>query len=457
MDVVGPLFGGLELIMREAGLFAAAGFLLLGLSDLAVDLIWLRLKLLGLAKPTPLHDVPPPDQPGVMAVMIPAWDEAAVIGAMLRRTLSAWEGEKVRIFVGCYPNDPATCTAVRALADPRLTLVVGSRFGPSTKADCLNGMWRAVLAFEEAEGAPVKAVILHDAEDVVHPAEPRLFAHLVERWDFVQLPVLPLIDRTSRWIGGHYADEFAEAHGKELLVRQAIGAALPGAGVGCAFERGAIGRIAQGRDDGPFAADSLTEDYETGLRLAELGCTARLVRVHEGAGGPLVATQEYFPATLRAAVRQKSRWMAGIALLGWDRLGWSGGLAETWMRLRDRQALSAALILACGYLSFALWLLMKGRESLTGAGPASIPPALAFLVHVNLALLAWRLLVRAGFTTAAYGWREGIRSIPRAAVGNGVAMLAAVRALALYRRQRRTGHTRWDKTTHRYPADIAAQ
>jgi hypothetical protein len=33
------LLGSLDFVMREAALFAACGFLLLGISDLAVDLI----------------------------------------------------------------------------------------------------------------------------------------------------------------------------------------------------------------------------------------------------------------------------------------------------------------------------------------------------------------------------------------------------------------------------------
>jgi adsorption protein B len=152
MDVVGTLFGVLEIMMREAGLFAAAGFLLLGLSDLAVDLLWLRLRWRERGEP-PLcvADLPPPLSADPLAVFIPAWDEAAVIGAMLERALAAWSGEDVLVFVGCYPNDPETIAAVRGVADPRLRLVVGPAPGPTTKADCLNQLWEA-LAEDEDRG-----------------------------------------------------------------------------------------------------------------------------------------------------------------------------------------------------------------------------------------------------------------------------------------------------------------
>jgi adsorption protein B len=456
MDIAGLFLGGVGFIMRESALFAATGFLVLGLSDLAVDLIWLTCRGRRLGRPgLALESLPAPARPGRLAIFVPAWDEAAVIGDMLRGAVSAWGEGDWRIYVGTYRNDPATAAAAAAVAEPRVTIVTGADPGPTTKADCLNRLWLALLADEDREGGPAKAVVLHDAEDVVHPAEIAVFDRLIERFDLVQLPVLPLIDPNSRWLGGHYADEFAESHGKEMVVRGALGAGLPSAGVGCAFSRSALGALAAKRGGLPFDAESLTEDYELGLRLAEMGARRAFVRI-EAAGG-LVATREYFPGTLAACVRQKARWMTGIALSGWDRLGWSGGLAERWMRLRDRQSPLAALLLAAGYLALASWLGLKARQGAGGPGPEPLPASLAVLVSINLGLLGWRLAARAAFTTAAYGWREGLRSIPRMAIGNVVAMLAAAAALANYRALRRGGPLRWDKTAHIFPAPAAAQ
>jgi adsorption protein B len=46
----------------------------------------------------------------------------------------------MRLYIGCYRNDPATLAAASAAAkgDARLRLVIHDRDGPSTKADCLN-------------------------------------------------------------------------------------------------------------------------------------------------------------------------------------------------------------------------------------------------------------------------------------------------------------------------------
>src|SRR5438128_7958921 len=113
--------------MRETALFAACGFLVLGLGDLLVDLIWLGLRLFRRA---PAPSLPVAVWPGRLAVFVPAWDEAAVIGRMLAHCQAAFGEADYRLYVGCYPNDPATIAAVRAAAGPRIRLVIGPGPGP---------------------------------------------------------------------------------------------------------------------------------------------------------------------------------------------------------------------------------------------------------------------------------------------------------------------------------------
>jgi adsorption protein B len=60
--------------------------------------------------------------------------------------------------------------------------------------------------------------------------------------------------------------------------------------------------------------------------------------------------------------------------------------------------------------------------------------------------------MRAGFTASAYGWTQGLLSIPRLVVGNVIAMLAAARAVSLHLGG---GARRWDKTRHIFPAELA--
>ncbi len=197
-------------------------------------------------------NLPPPRKPGRLVVFIPAWDEATVIGPMLRAALRRFDPRRLPPYVGHYRNDPATGAAIASVADPRVRAVALDVDGPTTKADCLNHLYRALVA-DEAAGAPrAKAIVLHDAEDLVHPLELGLYDRLVERAALVQLPVVPLLDKGSPWVAGHYADEFAEAHIKELVVREAVGASIPLAGVGCAIERRALDSLAADHDGLPF-------------------------------------------------------------------------------------------------------------------------------------------------------------------------------------------------------------
>ena len=197
----------LETAAQELLLFAAVGLLIGGIDDLIVDAIWIGRGVVRWSARYPRVDVAnlaPPTAPGRMAVLIGAWDESAVIGAMLRHALATFDHGDYRIYVGTYPNDPATIAAVEAVArdDTRVRLVIGARAGPTTKADCLNQIWHALNADELASKRAYKAIVLHDAEDVVHSGELRVFDTLIERFDLVQLPVLPLVDRHSRWISG---------------------------------------------------------------------------------------------------------------------------------------------------------------------------------------------------------------------------------------------------------------
>ena len=107
------LWQWLALIQHELLLFAGIFFLIGAADDLAADAVWLWLRLTGKATAIrrkraalvnrPLH--------GPAAVLIPAWNEAAVIGQTVAHILASWPHPLLRLYVGCYRNDPATLAA----------------------------------------------------------------------------------------------------------------------------------------------------------------------------------------------------------------------------------------------------------------------------------------------------------------------------------------------------------
>jgi adsorption protein B len=310
-------------------------------------------------------------------------------------------------------------------------------------------LYRALANDERREGAPFGAVVLQDAEDLVHPAGLQALAEALSIVDFAQLPVRAEPVAKSPWVAGHYLDEFAESHAKALPVRGALGAALPAAGVGCGFARSALARLTEVRrgQGGPFRPASLTEDYELGLTLSRSGRGARFLRLRD-ASGNLIATRSCFPASFKASARQKGRWVHGIALQGWDQLGWLTSPVEIWMAFRDRRAPLTALVLACAYFLLAIEIVLNIARHFGVPGMLPPHPAVAMLAWFSMVAFGWRAGVRVISTTHEYGLREGLLSLPRIPVSNAIAITATARAMWAYACSFGRSGPRWDKTAH---------
>jgi bacteriophage N4 adsorption protein B len=445
------IFGAIQ---DELLLFGAFWFLVGAIDDLCIDVAWVGIQLSRRFRTPRIKSLSHGHNNGQdspMAVFVPVWAESAVIGTMLQNCGVSWKDSPrpYYIYVGYYPNDPASLDGIVDVAknatDIRPVLI--DHDGPTTKADSLNSLWAAMVEDESAGGYKCKAVILHDAEDAVHPDELAIFDQLIGEYAAVQLPVIPIRTQGSLWVSGHYCDEFAESHGKTMIVREALGAALPLAGVGCAIDRIMLGRIAAQNGGKPFDESSLTEDYELGLRIGSQGGRTKMARLI-GRDGRLVGTRSCFPETLSASVRQKSRWLTGIAFAGWDRLGWHGGLAQKWMLLHDRRSIFAALVIFLAYAGIASFLIGKLFATENYFLPRPMPPILSNILLVNSLFLFWRLGARAAFVGSIYGPAEALLSIPRVVVANLIAILSARRAFATYLRHCFGAPLRWDKTDH---------
>ncbi|GAK33379.1 bacteriophage N4 adsorption protein B [alpha proteobacterium Q-1] len=466
MDAADALHAGLNLLVW----IIAALILLSGLDDLFIDLathyrsLSRSLTIYRKSARANSQSLPVQKQKPI-AIFLPAWNESDVIAPMLKRLRRSLRYDHYVVFLGVYPNDRETAIKARAVDREQswLKILCLDHDGPTSKGDCLNHLWRALIADPAYDD--FQQIILHDAEDVVHPDELQLFNYLADRADLIQLPVIPLPPPLRSLVGGHYLDEFAESHQKDLVLREWMAGGIPCAGVGCAFSRKALSHIAQiSKAPGPFPQHSLTEDYELALMLLKLGYNSIFVRLPESEDQrAVIATREYFPTAFKAAVSQKSRWLIGIVLQSWKSQGWPGSLAMRYMLMRDRKAILTAFMGVAAYvLVLALALYEGARHAHLTDMPPIIDPRspLMMLLFLNAGLLINRAGHRAFYTGRLYGWQQGLFSIPRVFIGNLVNCAAAWRALRLYLVHLFHGTPlQWEKTSHLFPddpADLAA-
>ncbi|VVO45068.1 glycosyl transferase family protein [Pseudomonas fluorescens] len=459
--------------------------LISGLDDLFIDLwYWSRRlfrKLTAERKYRPLTAeqlLARDEQP--LAIMVPAWLEYDVIAPMIENMVSTLDYQNYVVFVGTYINDQRTIDEVERMRRryKQLHRVEVPHAGPTCKADCLNWVIQAIFLHEQTHGMTFAGVVMHDSEDVLHPMELRLFNYLLPRKDMIQLPVVSLERNWYEWVAGTYMDEFAEWHGKDLVVRESMTDTVPSAGVGTCFSHRALRVLAGKNRNQPFNTDSLTEDYDVGARLAKVGMNAIFVQFpvqfrvlrkswfrkpYESTLKMPLCVRELFPDTFRTAFRQKARWTLGIGLQGWEQMGWSGSLANRYLLFRDRKGLVTAFVSIIAYLILAQLLgLIILRQS--GLWDVSFPTPfesngfIAYLLLANGIALAWRIAHRCYFTTVLYGWQHGLLSIPRMVVGNFVNFMAASRAWRMFLVGKVLNRKLvWDKTMHDFPStDLVA-
>ncbi|MDB5897292.1 MAG: glycosyl transferase family protein, partial [Ramlibacter sp.] len=468
--------------LEIAAAIVALAILFSSLDDLFIDawywcrraVRWWTLERTGRLRPlTPEMLRGREEQP--IAIMVPAWKESDVIAAMVENLVQVMEYRQYVVFVGTYCNDQETIAETERMVRRyrQVHRVEVPHPGPTCKADCLNFVVETIFAYEQEHAMEFAGVVLHDSEDVLHPLELKFFNYLLPRKDMIQLPVASLERGLTEWVAGTYMDEFAESHGKEMLVRESVAGMVPSAGVGTCFSRRALLALVGATRNNPFNISSLTEDYDVGMRLQALGLSSifgifpveyRVKRKGFSGKGqdhelraPL-SVREYFPDSFRAAYRQKSRWALGIGLQGWHQIPWGGRTtAARYFLLHDRKGVVTSFI---GIVAYLLLLQFVALHAGAEAGwwepvaPELFVPGNGWigLAWLNAGFLVFRSASRMYFTTRLYGWQHGVMSLPRMVVGNLVNCMAVGRAWRLYLQSVVFGNKLvWDKTAHEFP------
>lgn len=452
-------------------LFSGIVFAISGVTDLFFDLSFMvysiRRFFLGRDwKPLTLDRLEAREQQRI-AIFIAAWQESDVIAKTLMNACETIQYKNYDIFVGTYPNDPATQSEVDRVAklNDHVHKVVTPENGPTNKASNLNYVFKALEEYELQTGNYYDIIVMHDSEDVIHPYSLLVYNYLIPRMDMIQIPVFPIalpLHKTTHWT---YADEFAENHTKNMLVREIAGGFVPSAGVGTAFTKRAFMMLAIQNPDGVFSTDTLTEDYQLGLRMNLSGIRSAFVNVNlkepsrkENELSDWVATRAVFPTNLKRAVRQKTRWNIGIIFQGWQNLGWEGAWPVKWNLFQDRKALISTPVSFLAYLIFFYLLLYNALARLSTINmPVLIVnrSLLWYLVLISTVFMVWRALNRAYAVNKIYGFFPALTSIPRVIWGNLINFLAVTRAVYQYAINRfNKRQVAWDKTAHEFPVEI---
>ena len=416
-----------------------------GLDDLAVDLIWFWHWMSCRPRAPTTSETPE----RLTAIFVPLWHEHDVIEQMLARNLASVQYAKFTFFVGVYPNDTLTREVVSRAANrfSNVRMAVLPHPGPTCKADCLNWIYQQMLLDEELEGTRYETVVTHDAEDMIHPQALRWINHYIsDGYDFVQIPVLALQTPLLALTHGIYCDEFAELHTRDMRVRNQMGAFIPSAGVGTGYSRRALEAMAALDGNQIFIPGCLTEDYENGLRLHQLGFRQTFVPILRGLDGTFVATREFFPQRFWPSVRQRTRWVTGITLQSWARNGWRGSWKTRYWFWRDRKGLIGgplgmltSVILLAGCLWHPHW--------------QDVSALLRTLFMATTAMGIYRILFRMGCVWRVYGGSMAAMVPVRVIWSNWINGLATIRAVIKYASARFRGHAlAWTKTAHEFPS-----
>jgi adsorption protein B len=439
----------------------ASWVLLSSLDDFFLDLAYLYRWFVTRCLGRPCIRIPTDDELNQaprkrIAIFVPLWREYQVIRNMIEHNLAVRRYDQADFFLGVYPNDAPTLAAARELAArfPNVHVSLCPHDGPTSKADNLNWIFQRMLLFELDHQAIFGIVLTHDAEDLIHPESLRCLNYYAQWYDMVQIPVLPFPTPVWELLHGVYCDEFAEYQSKELPVRHFLGGFLPSCGVGTGYSRNALDRLAAAHSNCVFEPKCLTEDYENGFRLHRLGCSQLFVPVTES-NGKVVATRGYFPRRLRGAVKQRTRWVMGIALQSWEMNGWRDTFGQLYWLWRDRKGLVGNLVGPVANLVFfygvARWFangMTDHAARLFLNGSAWTVDAFAF----SLALQAVHMALRMRFSARIYGWKFASAVPLRVVLGNTVNMLATVSAIRRYCHAKWTGQPLvWLKTDHAYP------
>ncbi|HEX2401447.1 MAG TPA: glycosyltransferase [Mycobacterium sp.] len=359
--------------------------------------------------------------PWSFSLLLPARHEQDVLGDTLD-ALARIDHPKYEVIVIIGHDDPETEFVARAAAAryPRIVRVVMDYHLPKNKPRALN------TALRKCRG---DIVGVFDAEDEVHPGLLRLVEARFEESgaDVVQAGVQLMNVHTSWWALRNCLEYYFWFRSRLHFHAEKRFIPLGGNTV---FTRTELLREVHGWDP-----ECLAEDCEIGVRLSTRGAVVAV------AYDPQAVTREETPGSIRALVKQRTRWDQGFLQV--LRKG-------EWRRLPSRrQRWLARYTLAMPMLQAATGVLMP--LSLASMLLLKVPMPTALMTFLPLAPTLVTMAVESaalGEFGREFGIRIRVRDHARLLLGTVPyqLLLAAAAVRSVWRESR--GHGGWEKTTH---------
>ena len=420
------------LILKIFSYLIAFIFLLSGIDDLIFDAIfWFKArKKKNMLK---IEDILDKEEKNI-AIIVPAWKEENVIDKMVVNAIKMIDYKNYDIFVGIYPNDNETKKSILSLDEyyyEKVHIIVNDLEGPTNKGQNLNMIFKGIKNYEKETGKKYDILVMQDSEDIIHPLSLKLFNYLIPPKDMVQIPVFPIepemnfVNFFKYMTSSTYADEFAENHTKDIMVRKQIKGIIPSAGVGTAFKREALEKIADLNDGTIFNFNNVTEDYEVAIRFHEAKLKTDyfvegVSRLDDKGKKKIeyIATREFFPNNFRSAVKQKSRWVYGITFQTPSQHKLKGKtLSQIYTLLRDRKSKYVNMINLPAYMLFIYSIFELVYSSVTkqpSIMASRIFPLFSFMWYViviDSAIAVFRVFNRFVAVKSIYGIKNAIASV----------------------------------------------
>ena len=359
--------------------------------------------------------------PWSFSLLLPARHEQEVLGDTID-ALARLDHPKYEVIVIIGHDDPETEFVAResAARHPRIVKVVMDHNVPKNKPKALN------TALPVCRG---DIVGVFDAEDEVHPGLLRLVEARFEESgaDVVQAGVQLMNVHTNWWSVRNCLEYYFWFRSRLHFHAEKRFIPLGGNTV--------FTRTELLREEGGWDPDCLAEDCEIGVRLSARGAVVAV------AYDPEAVTREETPGSIRALVKQRTRWDQGFLQV--LRKG-------EWRKLPSRrQRWLARYTLAMPLLQAATGVLIP--LSLASMFLLKVPVPTALVTFLPLAPTLVTMAVESaalGEFGREFGIRIRFRDQARLLLGTFPyqLLLAAAAVRSVWRESR--GHGGWEKTTH---------